>query len=433
MITLLICQAQAVTAFLDPRFFEPAKNRRLCLWLIAAALLLSSATAQNKVLFIGNSFTMASGDGRAESIGGVPAIFDALARAGGHADHSLITGASGPNSFASTAEFQREIRARYAALAEALTAANPRNHPVQVAPVGSAWENAGGMHAAGADGFADLHSGDEAHGNDNGYYLAAAVFYATIYGQSPEGLSQSGEIQALNLYLTEDPERLELIASATVGTSKFQAGESMLVDFGFNGTTMDGSDDSARTWNNVTPEVGGTDDGELFGLRLASGEETAVSIRMQSRFNGANQNGTTASDAFPTDATRDSLFGNTEEFSGLNNVFPSFMLKRLNSRLAYDLTFYASRAGVGDNRETRHTVTGAHEGTAMLNVANNGNEFTRLERVVPTGDGEVTIAITPGDNNETKTTSPISACCESPPGARRPWKTPRPRGLYRQW
>ena len=485
MIALHICLAPAQSASLDQRPVKPGKNCTLLLIPIAASLLLSPVTAQNRVLFIGNSFTIGSGDGRTETVGGVPAIFDALARANDHADpktvkravsgmdfefhagntitqnaisseqwthvilqnlsaepthlargsiqdhttfgtqlyhqiiannvttqvilyetfsrseaHALITASSGPNSFASTAEFQGEIRANYAALAESLTTANPNNPPVQVAPVGSAWENAGGLLPKHSQGFANLHSSDEAHGNDNGYYLAAAVFYATIYGRSPEGLSDSAEIQALHLNLTEDAQTLERIASETVGTSSFEAGQALLIDFGSTQGITEGSDDSARTWNNVTPETGGADDAELSGLRLKSGKETDVTFAMLNRFNGANKRGAIGGDSFPSDATRDSLFGNSEMFNGLSHVFPSFKLMALNSRLAYDLTFYASRSGVHDNRETRYTVTGALETATSLDAANNQNEIAHLQNVAPTADGEITITLTPGDNND---------------------------------
>ncbi len=40
---------------------------------------------------------------------------------------------------------------------------------------------AGGFLAESHTDFADLHAGDDYHGNDNGYFLSAAVYYAKIY------------------------------------------------------------------------------------------------------------------------------------------------------------------------------------------------------------------------------------------------------------
>jgi len=53
----------------------------------------------------------------------------------------------------------------------------------QVAPVGKAWEA-----ALQADKKLVLHSEDKKHPTARGTYLAACVFFATIYGKSPEGL-----------------------------------------------------------------------------------------------------------------------------------------------------------------------------------------------------------------------------------------------------
>ena len=53
-----------------------------------------------------------------------------------------------------------------------------------LAPVGIAWENALKQNPRLA-----LHNLDKSHPSPMGSYLAACVFYATIYGKSPEGLS----------------------------------------------------------------------------------------------------------------------------------------------------------------------------------------------------------------------------------------------------
>lgn len=53
-----------------------------------------------------------------------------------------------------------------------------------VAPVGIAWES-----ALKSNPQLPLHIEDRSHPNPAGSYLAACVFYATIFGKSPEGLS----------------------------------------------------------------------------------------------------------------------------------------------------------------------------------------------------------------------------------------------------
>jgi hypothetical protein len=177
----------------------------------------------------------------------------------------------------------------------------------------------------------------------------------------------------------------------------------ILIDFGGANTT-DEADDVNNYWNNVTTAVGSSDMGALNNLVRTDNSASGIGLQMVSRFNGANENGTqlgTLSGApYVIEATRDSLFGNTELFSGLENVTPIFKLTGLNTSLSYDLSFYASRMGVGDNRETRYTVTGASESTADLNAGNNELEVAVVNDVTPDANGEITIALTPGPNND---------------------------------
>jgi hypothetical protein len=76
----------------------------------------------------------------------------------------------------------------------------------EVVPVGDAWQA-----AIKADGKLALHDNDKKHPNATGTYLAACVFYANLYGKSPEGLA--GNIGKL----TDDEARpLQAIAWKTV-------------------------------------------------------------------------------------------------------------------------------------------------------------------------------------------------------------------------
>lgn len=175
----------------------------------------------------------------------------------------------------------------------------------------------------------------------------------------------------------------------------------VLIDFGAAGApTTQGTDDPFHHWNNVSGTIGSTDTGTLPGLVMTDGTATAFALEMVSRFNGVNENGTLTLPSYPPSATRDSLFGNTEVFSGLENITPIFKLTGLEPGTDYDLTFYASRLGVGDNRETRYTVTGATEAIADLNVANNEDQVATVTGLRPAAAGEITIALTPGPNND---------------------------------
>lgn len=451
--------------------------------LIAAFTLagMPTSVAQNRVLFIGNSFTIGNGGG------GVPGIFDRLAQAGGHTDpdtvmqatggvdfkyhyesaatlatiaskpwthvilqnystepthlasgsipdhytygtllyekimqnnpqtqvilfetwsrsavHPLITGVSGPNSFASTAEFQTELRTNYQGLAHSLNLNHPTNPFVAVAPVGDAWENAGGLRNLSDPLYVRLHDSDEYHGNNNGYYLTACVIYSVVYGVSPHGLGTNPLITSLGLGLTVPTEQLEDVAWATVsGGSQFGV-QSFLFDFGAAATpTVFGPPpgDPENYWNNVLEAIGASPLGQLSNIVTTANLPTDIGLEILNRFNAANPNGTTASALFPPTATQDSLYGNTESFNGASDIFPSFKLTHLNTNRTYSFTFYASRLGVSDNRETGYTVSGQNSGVAVLNVANNVDATASVAAIVPDASGAITISLAPTANN----------------------------------
>jgi len=75
-------------------------------------------------------------------------------------------------------------------------AAGEAGYPVEVVPVGMAWQTIYDEHTAvGEDPldpgalFSRLYSGDDSHPSVLGSYLAGLVFYAAFTGQSPEGLT----------------------------------------------------------------------------------------------------------------------------------------------------------------------------------------------------------------------------------------------------
>ncbi|RYD49881.1 MAG: hypothetical protein EOP85_00750 [Verrucomicrobiaceae bacterium] len=498
--------------------------------------------------------------------------------------HPLISGVSTASTFSSTTEMQDELRVNYQLLADSLNSTYPANPPVRIAPVGEAWQNTGALLPASHEAFRKLHGADNYHGNNNGYFLAAATIYATIYGRSPEGLHLEPAFTSLNFPLTVDPFLLERMAwetatgtagirytkqpagatvaenqpvtfsaevlgsfpravqwlcdgepipdatalsytvssatalmsgsrfsvrvtngsssvtsdsailtvtadeqapvpgspvltnpttvrltfdemlstapagnplnftvihqgnvvpvtaavllpdgfsvelslssPVTTGFSVVTSGEvtdlagnghasgivsvspanvpassPMYFDFGSTTTITGPSQDTGRIWNNVTTTIGNTNTGVINPLRDASGAATTARFQMVRRFNDVNPNGTTASNLFPVPATQDSLFGNTEVWVGLGQVFPAFRLTGLDPQTTYSLLFYASRTGVADNRQTVYTVTGATVSSTSLNAANNINNVATLAAVKPSTNGEVLVELSPGPMN----------------------------------
>ena len=182
--------------------------------------------------------------------------------------------------------------------------------------------------------------------------------------------------------------------------------QSFLIDFGLAANTTEHAaspEDPINYWNNVTDAIGTSDMGQVMNMISTANGSTTVGLMMLARFSGGNGNGTLAPSQYPTEATRDSLFGNTELFGTLSNVYPSFKMIGLQPSLAYDFTFYASRSGVADNRETGYTVTGDNSGFGALNAANNITNTVNVAQIRPTASGEVTISLAPTANNNNAT------------------------------
>jgi len=188
-----------------------------------------------------------------------------------------------------------------------------------------------------------------------------------------------------------------IAAAYPIPVAKGRSG-SILIDFGAADAQAGVGGTLPVAWNNVTSQ-GTSNTGALANVVNTAGVATGVGLQMVSRFNGANENGATTSTLFPATATRDSLYGNTETFGGSSNVTPIFKLTGLNTAAAYKVTFYASRAGVGDNRETRYTATGSSTAVASLNPANNIDQVAAIPSLAPDENGDITIALTPGPAN----------------------------------
>jgi hypothetical protein len=208
----------------------------------------------------------------------------------------------------------------------------------------------------------------------------------------------------LNIALTPGPNNNNANHFTYLGVLRIEAlvanGPIFLFDFGSgSSTTTTQGPAPADTWNDLTLAVGATDDGKLESLVARNGLITAIELQMLSRFNGVNENGTTASNAFTATATADSLFGNTEIFNGLTNIAPAFKFAGLNPAASYSLTFFASRTGVSDNRETRYTATGATTNSVDLNPSNNTNQVALISNLRPDSNGEIKIELAPSPNN----------------------------------
>ncbi|YCM46732.1 hypothetical protein V2O64_11940 [Verrucomicrobiaceae bacterium 227] len=181
------------------------------------------------------------------------------------------------------------------------------------------------------------------------------------------------------------------------------AQDTYLFDFGGDPTFMGPApDDPVNVWNHIGTATGNSETGVLADLQDRAGNVAAgMNLEMVRRFAGTNSAGHPDSALFPGNASRDTLYGNTEEFGGQRDVFPAFKLTGLDSSLSYDFTFYAARLGVSDNRETQYTITGANAAVALLNPSNNESDLTVTSTgILPNASGEILVELAPGAAND---------------------------------
>lgn len=169
----------------------------------------------------------------------------------------------------------------------------------------------------------------------------------------------------------------------------------IFVDFGSTTAT------SSNNWNNVT-------DTQAANTLLIDkdGASTGITLKITDPFyNGYNTNGTSspagnAADLLAT-ATQDNFFGHALDWSTTPaNPLAVIELSGLSPVKYYGFSFFGSRTGVSDNRETLFSVTGLNTTkTATLDAANNTSNVAIITDLIPTADGKLTIKVEAGANN----------------------------------
>lgn len=162
------------------------------------------------------------------------------------------------------------------------------------------------------------------------------------------------------------------------------------IDFG---TTI-----STGNWNNLNTATQDT----ILNLINTQSQNTGISVWIHDAFTGVNTAGTTTPDAslkMPASATSDSFFGSEGAHNGVIEATGGITLSGLNRNSKYSFTFFASRAGVTDNRETQYKVSGKTDQTTTLNPANNTANTATITDVFPAANGTIIITVSPGPNN----------------------------------
>lgn len=139
----------------------------------------------------------------------------------------------------------------------------------------------------------------------------------------------------------------------------------------------------------------------------STGASTGVALTLTDPFwPGSNQNGTTspagnAAAIFHPQATRDNLFGSVAAFGGFTEPTGAYTISGLDpsGNTTYKFTFFGSRTGVTDNRETAYMLDGSTFATAYLNCSNNISEVAVADGLIPDAGGNIVLTVGPGPNN----------------------------------
>ncbi len=186
--------------------------------------------------------------------------------------------------------------------------------------------------------------------------------------------------------------------------SSVASAATLFFDFGDSGQTTV-SPPAANVYNNIIVNPPGVL--SIADTVNSTGANTGISINVSGFFNGSNQSGPTspsgnAGAIFDGQATRDNAFGHAGTF-GTNPLTPqaTIALSGLDGSglTTYDFTFFGSRQGATDNRETKYDVTGANNGFALLNTTANVSEVVSVTGITPTAGGNITLLVSPGPNN----------------------------------
>lgn len=273
----------------------------------------------------------------------------------------------------------------------------------RIVPSGTAVQN--GRATILGDHFTE----DGQHLNVLGYYTVASTWFETLLGQNVVGNSfKPSGLAAKDIEIAQNVAHaaVEKPGSVTVleAYAPVQGIQSAPVLIGFGSINLQ----NYPEWNAFSGDNQADAGNKIESLKDADRNQTGIPIEITKGFNGRNANGKRNVSIFgidiPDDIAANSYYGNSREEWGGKIVEESRLrISKLDRNLAYDLCFYASRDGVGDNRETKYTCEGANKVTVTLNSSNNGSQTVCAEQVQPNSNGEIHITITVGDNNNNGT------------------------------
>lgn len=242
---------------------------------------------------------------------------------------------------------------------------------------------------------------DGVHLNAMGQYTAACAWFEALFQKNvignkyiPANLSDyNGEIaqHAAHAAITNPKIVTTLTDYQSVGRLK----SNIFVGFG--------SESVVEGWNAFLSNKNYTAGSSIDDLLNEDNKKTGVSIEITESFNDRNNNGVAdVSTDFdiPSAVSMHSYYGNGRGvWLGKQVRQSAFTISNLNKDQSFNLCFFGSRNGVGDNRETKFIVKGKNEATVYLNVSNNSSRTVCADGIKPDENGEISVTVTMGENN----------------------------------
>lgn len=242
---------------------------------------------------------------------------------------------------------------------------------------------------------------DGVHLNEMGQYTAACTWFEAVFNKDvvgnkyiPAVLSDyNGEIaqHAAHAAITNPREVTTLTDYQSAGPLK----SNIFVGFGAE-SVVDG-------WNAFLSNKNYTAGASIDDLLDEDNKKTGIAIEITKSFNDRNNNGVAdVSTDFdiPSAVSMHSYYGNGRGvWLGKQVRESAFTISNLNKDQSFNLCFFGSRNGVGDNRETKFIVQGKNSRTVYLNVSNNSSRTVCADGIKPDENGEITVTVTMGENN----------------------------------
>ena len=235
-----------------------------------------------------------------------------------------------------------------------------------------------------------------------GRYTAAYTMFATIFGTEVAARS-SFVPYCLNEFTTRVAQKAVLDAiespySLTPQTYPAYTGENTIVPADIN-INFSPWGKSVLGWNDIGLHYAIT-----AGLMDTDGNDSGILVKIFEEFSSGSDSGPTVTDTelnMPSSVSISALWGyNVGEITGQpHKDFAILSFQHLNKRLAYDFSFFGSRAYMTNNMETIYRLAGADTLAVSLNAANNTSSTVTIHDIRPDIDGTITLTVQAGPNN----------------------------------